>query len=81
MRQRYILTLETLDVAHHFGLGVVLVEYLVGQEGGGADELTIKMDRVFAYLIVEVAFLAEGRGKDVAEDTKVFGEGCLVDTD
>ena len=33
VREGDVLTLQTLDVAHHLGLGVVLVEDFVAEEG------------------------------------------------
>ena len=60
MCQGDILTLETLDIAHHLGLRMVLVEDFVGEEGRGTYELTINVDRVFADFVIEVALLAKG---------------------
>lgn len=37
--QGQIFRFETVDVAQHLGLGVVLVEYLVGQHGVGAQQI------------------------------------------
>ncbi|MNS81195.1 hypothetical protein D3C72_1149020 [compost metagenome] len=37
--QGQILGFETVDVAQHLGLGVVLVEHLVGQHGVGAQQI------------------------------------------
>ncbi|MNM51550.1 hypothetical protein D3C81_626120 [compost metagenome] len=37
--QGQIFRFETVDVAQHLGLGVVLVEHLVGQHGVGAQQL------------------------------------------
>ena len=78
MRQGDILTLETLDVAHHLGLRMVLVEDFVREEGRGTYELAINVDRVFADFVIEVALLAEGRSKDVAEDAEIFGQCRFV---
>ena len=78
MRQGDILTLKTLDIAHHLGLRMVLVEDFVGEEGRGTYELAINVDRVFADFVIEVALLAEGRSEDVAEDAEVFGQCRFV---
>ena len=75
-----ILALQSLDVAHHLGLGVVLVEDLIGEEGRGTDELPVDVDRVLAYFVVEVAFLTQCRCEDVAEYADIFGQSRLVDT-
>ena len=78
MRQGDILTLETLDVAHHLGLRMILVEDFVREEGRGTYELAINVDRVFADFIIEVALLAKGRSEDVAEDAEIFGQCRFV---
>ena len=78
MRQGDILTLETLDVAHHLGLRMVLVEDFVREEGRGTYELAINVDRVFADFIIEVALLAKGRSEDVAKDAEIFGQCRFV---
>ena len=78
--QRYILALKSLDVAHHLRLRVVLIEDFVGEEGRGTYELTVNMDRVLPYFVIEVAFLTEGRSEDIAEDTQIFRQRRLIDT-